>query len=292
MVGAVARRDAARYAVQRGLSTRYACSLLRTPRSRLRYEARRPVADADACTALRELARAHPRWGYRFMVNLLARRGRPMNHKRVYRLWKLEKLGLPRLRRRRRYKRQAPMQLHKGVPNVVWACDFVHDVCADGRKLRCLTIIDEGTRECLAIPVRTSLRAPHVVATLQRLIEERGRPRFLRTDNGSEFTAFVTDAWLELRGIKAIFSQPGKPWQNGVNESFNGRFRDECLNAEIFLSRPEAEAIIEGWRQKYNEVRPHSALGGRTPLEARLEFERGIKYQQEEARRTAQSVVS
>jgi putative transposase len=272
MVTASARREQAVYATTRGLSTRYACVLFGTPRSRLYYEPRRPNRDAATRTALRELAKKHPRWGYRFMTNLLERRGERTNPKRVWRLWKLEGLCLPRRRARKRFARAKPAVLHKGAPNVVWACDFVHDRCADGRVIRCLTIIDEGTRESLAIFVRASLRATHVVEALQRIIEERGRPRFLRTDNGSEFTAFVTHAWLEEREIAPIFNEPGKPWQNGVNESFNGRFRDECLNPEMFLSRREAIVIIEDWRRRYNEERPHSALGYMTPQEARLAY--------------------
>lgn len=272
MVTASSRREQAVYATERGLSTRYACALFGTPRSQLRYQPRRPDRDARTRASLRELAKKHPRWGYRFMANLLARRGEPTNPKRVYRLWKMEGLCLPRRRPRKRYIRATPAVLHKGAPNVVWACDFVHDRCADGRVIRCLTLIDEGTRECLAIFVRASLRATHVVETLQRLIEERGRPSFLRTDNGPEFTAFVTHGWLEDRGIAPIFNEPGKPWQNGVNESFNGRFRDECLNPEIFLTRREATVIIEDWRRLYNEERPHSALGYKTPQEARLAY--------------------
>jgi putative transposase len=260
MVSASTRREHAIYATTRGLSTRYACALFATPRSRLQHQPRLPPRDARTRTALRELAKKHPRWGYRFMTELLERRGERTNPKRVWRLWKLEGLCQPRRRARKRYARAKPVELHKGAPNLVWACDFVH-----GRVLRCLAIVDEGTRECLAIFVRASLRATHVVETLQRIIEERGRPKFLRTDNGSEFTSFVTHDWLEERGILPIFNEPGKPWQNGVNESFNGHFRAECLNPEMFLRRSEAIVIIEDWRRRYNEERPHSALGYKTP---------------------------
>lgn len=272
MVSASVRREQAVYATDRGLATRYACALFGTPRSRLRYVPRRPGRDAQARASLRELAKKHPRWGYRFMVKVLARRGEAVNAKRVCRLWKLEGLSLPRRRPRKRFKRAKPSVLHKGAPNVVWACDFVQDRCDDGRILRCLTVVDEGTRECLAIVVRPSLKARHVVEALQQIVEERGRPKFLRTDNGPEFTAFVLHDWLEERGITPVFNEPGKPWQNGVNESFNGRFRDECLNAELFVTRTEAAVIIEAWRRSYNEERPHSALGDLTPQEYRRAY--------------------
>lgn len=274
MVSARVRRRQVALAMKRGLSQRTACALVGIARSTLSYRLRRPVRDEELRIKLREYAKQHPRWGYRLMTALLRRGGLRVNAKRVWRLWKLEGLEQPRRRRKRRVRRERPEALHKGEPNQVWALDFMHDRCANGAAVRCLTIVDEGTRECLAIVVRASIRAPVVIQTLQQLIEERGRPRALRADNGPEFTSWAMCDWRMLRGIELILNQPGKPWQNGVNESFNGTLRAECLNAELFNNRHEAAVVIEAWRNHYNLKRPHSALGYRTPAEAFIEYSR------------------
>ena len=157
--------------------------------------------------------------------------------------------------------------------NHVWAYDFVFDTCANGQSLKCLTVIDEFTRECLAIDVAGSIRSGRVIEVLTRLISERGAPRFLRSDNGPEFVSKAILEWLEIAGIETALIDPGKPWQNGADESFNGRFRDECLSLEWFRSRREAKVIIETWRRHYNAVRPHSSLDYRTPIEFRQHHE-------------------
>ncbi len=163
---------------------------------------------------------------------------------------------------------------HDGAPGVVWVCDFVHDTCANGEVLRCLTLIDEGTRECVALSVEASQPAKRVLETLNQAIRQYGKPRFLRTDNGPEFIAEALANWAKEHGIDHVFNQPGKPWQNGKNESFNGRFRDECLNAEVFASRREARVLIEEWRRNYNEERPHSGIEYQTPQEKRLAYKK------------------
>jgi putative transposase len=155
------------------------------------------------------------------------------------------------------------------APNGVWAYDFVFDSCANGQKLKCLTVIDEYTRESLAIEVGARLRCGQVIDVLERLIALHGPPAHLRSDNGPEFIAKALQAWLSKNKISTAYIQPGKPWQNGAAESFNSKFRDECLNMEWFNNRREAAVVIEGWRQNYNEYRPHSAIGYNTPAQQR-----------------------
>jgi len=150
--------------------------------------------------------------------------------------------------------------------NDVWVYDFVHDACASGQQIKCLTIIDEYTRECLAIDVAGSIRSNRVIEVLSRLVSERGAPRHLRSDNGLEFVSKALLRWVAHQGLEVALIDPGKPWQNGKVESFNGKFRDECLSMEWFRSRTEAKVVIEDWRRTYNEVRPHSSLNKMTPM--------------------------
>jgi putative transposase len=154
-------------------------------------------------------------------------------------------------------------------PNHVWAYDFVFDTCATGQQIKCLTIVDEWTREALAIDVAGSIRSGRVIEVLAKLVSLRGAPRYLRSDNGPEFVSTAVLRWVMAEGIETAHIAPGKPWQNGTNESFNGRFRDECLSMEWFRTRREAAAVVETWRQHYNAVRPHSSLGYLTPDEFR-----------------------
>jgi putative transposase len=149
----------------------------------------------------------------------------------------------------------------------VWAYDFVYDSCANGQQLKCLTVVDEWTREALAIDVASAIRSARVIDVLSRLVSVHGAPRSLRSDNGPEFVSMAVMRWLVQAGIETAYITPGRPWQNGTDESFNGRLRDECLNMEWFRNRREAAALIEGWRRHYNEVRPHSSLTYLTPVE-------------------------
>jgi putative transposase len=184
---------------------------------------------------------------------------------RVYRLWRQAGLQVPRKRRRRRVAGSRPRPLPPTAANHVWAYDFVFDACANKQVLKCLTIVDEWTRECLAIDVAGSIRSSRVIDVLARLVSLHGAPRHLRSDNGPEFLSRAIVRWLLASGIDTALIDPGKPWQNGTNESFNGTFRDECLNVEWFRTRAEATVVIEQWRRHYNEVRPHSSLAYQTP---------------------------
>lgn len=166
-----------------------------------------------------------------------------------------------------------PRPLPPSAPNHVWAYDFVFDACANGQQLKCLTVIDEFTRECLAIDVAGSIRSKRVIEVLARLVSVHGAPRYLRSDNGSEFVSHAILEWLAKEQIETALIDPGKPWQNGDNESFNGKFRDECLSLEWFRSRSEARVVIETWRRHYNQVRPHSSLDDLTPIEFKTRYD-------------------
>ena len=192
-----------------------------------------------------------------------------MSAGRAYRLWNQAKLQVPTKRPRRRVAVSQPRATPATKRGHVWAYDFVHDTCADGRKLKCLTVIDEFTREALATDVAGSIRAERVIRLLGQLVSVHGAPRYIRSDNGPEFISKSVLKWVTASGIRTAHIDPGKPWQNGSNESFNGKFRDECLAMEWFRSRREAKVIIETWRKHYNAVRPHSSLGYLTPHEFR-----------------------
>jgi putative transposase len=241
--------------------------MLSVARSTLRYRSRLAERDATVARRMRELAEQYPRYGYRRIRIFLGREGHAMSPKRTYRLWRAAGLQIPRRRPRRRIAALRPRPLPPTGPNQVWAYDFVHDWCANGQKLKCLTIIDEWTRESLAIDVAGSIRSGRVIEVLSRLISVHGAPRHLRSDNGPEFVSSAIMKWLLDEGIETAYIAPGKPWQNGTDESFNGRFRDECLSLEWFRNRREAAPVIEAWRQHYNEVRPHSSLDYLTPEE-------------------------
>jgi putative transposase len=273
MVGAPARRRQVAFAGTLGLSKRRACALLRTARSGLGYASKREANDAPVLVRMRELAAQYPRYGYRFVQVFLERQGMRMSADRMHRLWRVAGLQVRRKRPRRRVATSRPRPTPPQGPNHVWAIDFVHDHCANGQKLKCLTVIDEWTRECLAIDVAGSLRARRVVEVLARLVSVHGAPAHLRSDNGPEFVSRALLRWVTDERIETAFIDPGKPWQNGTDESFNGRFRDECLSLEWFRSRSEAAPLIEGWRKHYNAVRPHSSLGYLTPREFKKRHE-------------------
>jgi putative transposase len=265
MVSAPGRRRQVAFAKGRGLSMRRACALFGTARSGLRYVARRALADAPVIARMRELAARYPRYGYRRIRIFLARDGHAMSPDRCHRLWCAAKLQVPRKRPRRRIATGRPRPTAPAARNHVWAIDFVHDHCANGQKLKCLTVVDEWTRECLAIDVAGWLRSSRVIDVLARLVSAHGAPTHLRCDNGPEFVSRAILSWLVEAGIGTAFIDPGKPWQNGTNESFNDKLRDECLSLEYFRSRAEAVLTIEAWRGHYNHVRPHSSLDYLTP---------------------------
>ena len=267
MVAARSRRSQVAHAMKRGVSQRTACRLFSVARSTLGYQSRLAAKDAPALMAMRRLARMYPRFGYRRITILLRREGHAMSFDRAWRLWRSAGLQVPKKRRRRRVAQSRPRPLPPQQRNHVWAYDFVFDRCANGQVLKCLTVVDEYTRECLAIDVAGRLRSRRVIDQLAQLISVHGAPRYIRSDNGSEFVSRAILQWLTHNGINTALIDPGKPWQNGLDESFNGKFRDECLNMEWFRSRAEARVIIETWRQQYNHVRPHSSLNYMTPNE-------------------------
>jgi putative transposase len=246
-------------------SQRRACELLEVDRSSYRYEPQ-PDHNTELRQSIMELARQKPRYGYRRLHALLARRGDRASVQRVYRIYKRAGLAVRRLSRKR-LSRAVAATSALWQANQEWALDFVSDALATGRGLRVLAIVDAFTRECLALEVDTSLSSQRVTRTLQQVIEQRGRPQAIRCDNGPELTSRHFLSWCEERHIQLIHIQPGKPVQNGHAESFNGRFRDECLNANWFTNRADARSKIAQWKQEYNGERPHSSLGYRTPNE-------------------------
>jgi putative transposase len=245
-------------------SERAACKLLSLDRTTYRYQPR-PDHNAGLREQLIGLARQKPRYGYRRLNALLERSGWQASPQRVYRIYRAEHLAIRRLKRKRLV-RPAPENSARR-PNQEWAMDFVADGLATGRGLRMLTVVDSFTRECPAIEVDTGLSSRRVTRVLDWIIEQRGKPEVIRCDNGPEFTSRHLLAWGEEQGIALLHIQPGRPMQNGHVESFNGRFRDECLNHNWFTTLADAKEKVERWRMEYNEERPHSSLAYRTPDE-------------------------
>ncbi len=250
-----------------GVSARRACSVLQAGRSSYHYKARRR-SQAGLSQRIKEIAETRVRYGYRRIHVLLRREGWQINAKRVWRLYREMGLQL----RNKSPKRRVQAKLREGRvgamgPNEVWAMDFVHDQLFDGRKIRCLTVVDTFSRLSPAIDVRHSYRGADVVTTLERAVQDVGLPKTIRVDNGPEFISKELDLWAFMRGVTLDFSRPGKPTDNSFIESFNGKFRAECLNANWFLSLDEARQKCEAWRRDYNDVRPHSSIGNKTPRE-------------------------
>jgi putative transposase len=233
--------------------------------STLLYSSCRPLQEALR-TRLREVAAMHVRYGYRRLTVLLLREGWMVNAKRVYRLYDQENLKVRSVERKKISRRQRISHGPATGPNQCWSADFVSDKLTDGRSYRILTVIDQFTRECVAMEVDRSLQGKHVVAALTRAILERGQaPRSITLDNGSEFTGRVLEAWAMQHGVDLCFIRPGRPVENGFIESFNGRLRDECLNVEWFGSLHQAREKLAHWLEHYNFKRPHSALDDQTP---------------------------
>ena len=266
MVSPAAKREAAAWLTEKhGVSQRRACRVLSLNLATCRYQSRR--GDGGVIRKrLRELAEERPKWGYRFLHTLLRREGFAINHKRVYRLYRLEGLKLRRRRRKRVSRKRSPL-VPPSRPNQRWSMDFMSDQLADGRRFRTLNVIDNFSREALAIEPSTSLPGSAVVRTLDRIAEKRGYPETIVMDNGPEFTGRALDAWAYKNRVKLDFIQPGKPTQNAFAESFNGTFRYECLNQHWFVNLRDARYAIEAWRHDYNHVRPHSSLGKSVPAE-------------------------
>jgi transposase InsO family protein len=214
------------------------------------------------------LSQAYPRFGYRFIHALLCREGWRVNRKRVQRVRRQEGLGVrPHRKRNRRGRSTVAYPVQATYPQHVWSWDFILDRTEEGRPLKTLSVLDEYTRQCLALVPARTLTSQQVLDTLEHITQQYGTPAYIRSDNGSEFIAQLIRDWGLLTGVDTIYIDPGSPWQNGYIESFHSRFRDECLNREVLLSIPEAQVVFEAYRQFYNGERPHSSLGYRTPDE-------------------------
>ncbi len=250
---------------QHGMSERRACKLVDIDRGSYRYEPR-PDHNATLRDELVSLARQKPRYRYRRLHALLTRRGQAVSPQRVYRIYQREGLAVRRLKRKR-LSRPAALLPHLHRANQEWALDFASDALGTGRGIRVLAIVDAFTRECLALEVDTGLSSQRVTRALEQIVERRGAPHSIRSDNGPELTSRHFLAWCEERKIQLIHIQPGKPTQNAYIESFNGRLRDECLNATWFRNLADARYKIAQWQTEYNRERPHSSLGYRTPNE-------------------------
>ena len=250
------------------ISERRACRLVGLYRSTLRYRQRATEGDDTVTERIKALAHERRRFGYRRIHALLHREGVRINHKRVYRLYKAADLGV---RKRRRRKGIAVSREPLRLParrNEVWSMDFVMDALSSGRRLKILTIVDDCTKEAIDIVCDFGISGHYVTRVLDRVARFRGYPRAIRTDQGPEFTGKVLDQWAYEQGVELKLIQAGKPTQNAYIESFNGKFRDECLNEHWFHNLAHARAVIAAWRRDYNEARPHSMLGYQTPLEA------------------------
>lgn len=239
---------------------------MQVSRSGLIYRLKMPIKDAPVVEVMKRLSAQYPRFGSRRIRIFLSREGIFIGRQRCSRLWRKAGLQVPvRKKRRKRIAGVLSRPCLPTAPNSVWSYDFVYDACANGQTLKCLTVVDEYTRECLAIDVAGSIRSERLIEVLARLISVRGAPGYLRSDHGPEFVSVKLLQWAMDEQLKTVLIEPGKPWQNGTNESFNGKFRDECLAMQWFRNRFEAKVIIEDWRRHYNEIRPHSSLNYLTP---------------------------
>jgi putative transposase len=251
---------------ERDYTQRRACALVGMDPKSYRYASIRPD-QAGLRARLRELANLRRRFGYRRLHILLKREGIAVNHKKLFRLYREERLGVrKRGGRKRALGTRAPMAIPQG-PNQRWSLDFVSDALACSRRFRVLTIVDDFSRECLGLVVDNSISGVRMARELDRIAETRGYPLIVVSDNGTEMTSHAMLRWSQDRAVECHYIAPGKPQQNGFIESFNGRFRDECLNEHLFRSLPDARRIIEAWRTDYNTNRPHTSLNGLTPTE-------------------------
>jgi putative transposase len=263
------KRRAIKLVVEQGLgTTAQACRALGLGRSSYYRNSSVSLESKTMAQQIRRLSKDYPRYGYRRIAALLRREGCEVNVKRVQRVRRAAGLQVPRKQRRMRRVGQATAQRQRATrTGEVWSWDFVEDQTENGTRFRVLTLIDEHTRECLAVHVDWSIRAVDAITVVEAAMQRYGGPEHLRSDNGPEFIAYAIQDWLRDKGVKTIYITPGSPWENGYIESFHDKLRDECLNREIFGSLLEARVVIEQWRLEYNTWRPHSSLGYRTPAE-------------------------
>lgn len=265
------------------MSQRHSCGVMVLHRSSCRYR-RKPDGDSELRTLLSALAEARPRWGQDRLQVLLRRQGYVVNHKRTERLYR--SLGLS-LRLRKRSKRASTIRVPAVLPdrpNQRWSMDFVADQLDTGRRLRCFTLVDDYSKECPGILASRSIGGQRIADYLDQLACTRPLPEVIVCDNGPEFTSLAMDRWADRHGIKLSFIQPGKPQQNGFIESFNGKFREECLNQHLFRDMADAQTKIEAWRIDYNEHRPHRSLDQRTPAEFIRDYENRLTEKLETVR--------
>lgn len=253
------------------ISERRACTAIGQPRSSQRFQSTKDISEEKKLLQrIHELVRAHPRFGYRRIGQMLKREGWSLNLKRMYRLWKKEGLKVPKKQRKRRRLGDSSggcIRYRATYKDHVWAWDFVHDRTLFGAPLKWLTLVDEFTRECLALQVNRSIRSDDLLDLLRDLFLQRGIPKNIRSDNGPEFISKSVRHWLEASDVATLYIEPGSPWENGYNESFNSKLRDEFLNVEEFDNQRQAQQLGDIWRTAYNTVRPHSSLGYIPPTE-------------------------
>lgn len=274
MVSPSQKRRAIQSIVEESIgTTAEACRALGLARSSFYLTSQLSAQSRTMQQEIKALSEKHPRYGYRRITALLRREGHEVNAKRVQRLRRMAGLQVSKKQRRMRRVGESTAErqraMHRGH---VWSWDFVEDQTERGSRFRVLTLIDEFTRECLAVHVAWSIRAVDVITVVEAAMERHGVPGHLRSDNGPEFIAYAVQDWLKDKGVKTIYNEPGSPWENAYIESFHDKLRDECLNRELFGSLLEAQVIIEQWRLEYNGLRPHSALGYRTPDEFAAQF--------------------
>jgi transposase InsO family protein len=272
LISPASRRQAIQKTIEKlGVSQRQACKALGQNRSTQRYELKMPEKDRLLTEAIRQQANKgkHRRYGYRRITEILCRLNGIVNHKRVYRIWRQQDLRLPQKRqKKKRYNENGLNARDRRPPehmNHIWSYDIMEDKLENGRKVRILNVIDEFTRECLASEVAFSIKQHDVIELLRYLFLVRGCPTYLRSDNGSQFTAYRVKRFLKDLGVDTLFIEPGSPWENGYVESFNSRMRDDLLDGELFLHIDETKYVVERWRMDYNHYRPHSSLGYMTP---------------------------
>jgi putative transposase len=286
------KREAVVFLKTREVSERRSCQLILLARSTCHYRIKREP-DEEFENQVKELAFANPRYGYRRVHALLRRRGQTVNRKRVVRIWQKFGLQVPRSKQKRKRQREPQSIMPTATcPNEIWTYDFVFDRDAAGRRLKLLTLMDEFTREGLAIRVGRFFKSGQVKEVLAEVSLKRGFPKFMRSDNGSEFIAGIIKDFLAENNTKAAYIEPGSPWQNGKGESFNGKFRDECLGMEIFGNWREAEVIAEQWRNFYNSERPHSSLGYQTPEEFKQDWEQRQRLLKHESKKKLASPMA